>query len=225
MKRSPNPPTEATPSTARQTLRALKRENQDLKWKLTETSREIEELQSALSAKDALIQSLKNFQLHSSQTHSVLETKLAHTEERIKAIEALETEQKERLEIQESQLRGYAKLLSSIKADLVDSCQRFAQELRCAKSLHPLKDYLVLTEAEITRVENQLIMLPRGASGRPALEKTVKNLYDQRTFLQSLIEASQRELDAQAGLVAQLVDRNQLEIVVPPPPPRSTRGS
>lgn len=203
-------------------LKALELENMHLRNRLNESESERENLRIKLDAQRGLVDSLKALQLRVATTNRDLSSSLEEVRTQKQNQDAQKTAE---LNKRELQLRSYAALLVSVKAELVKGCEKLAQEIQTAKTLHPLKDYLNFSQREISRIEPELVKFSYGSVERVPLENALKQFIEQRDWLKSLIAASERELRAQAEVVSQLVERNQVEVVVPPPPPRDKSGS
>ena len=203
-------------------LKTLEAENLRLKQSLLEIESEREEMRVKLDAQEGFVNSLKALQLRIAKTNRELSSALHEA----RAVRTNEDARKTaELNKRELQLKSYAALLVSVKAELVKGCEKLALEIQTAKTLHPLKDYLSFSKREISRLETEGFKLRSGSVERVSLENTLKLLIEQRDWLRSLIDASERELRAQAQIVSQLAERNQVEVVVPPPPPRDNNGS
>jgi hypothetical protein len=122
------------------------------------------------------------------------------------------------LERQEERLRVYAESLTAEKAEIRAIATQLTEQLRTARGANPLKDYLTVTEFEISKVELQLKKTPMASSDRPALEGCLENLVVQRDFLRSVVEASRRQLDQQAEALMSITRDEALQAVPPPPP-------
>ncbi|MEO5668254.1 MAG: hypothetical protein ABIR96_09365 [Bdellovibrionota bacterium] len=226
----------------RERLRAMQSENQRLKRSIAERQIERDDSRVIAASQQTLVESLKELQMRTTQNSRDYKAerdqlakqldeslrKLRQSEDELDRTRRKQESRDETREAQnnkhEFQLRGYAKLLGSVKEDLNRACHKLADELRASKTLHPLKDTLALTHFEISRIETQLLKLTTGSVERASLEATLRQFFEQRDFLKPLIEASGRELSAQAAVVAQLAEKNRVEIVIPPPPPSAKKA-
>jgi chromosome segregation ATPase len=148
----------------------------------------------------------------------------AHLEHRAEENAEAKAIEKKRIQLdrREERLRLYADSLSAQKAEFQQISKQLAEEIHQARTLHPLKDYLSLTEFELSKIELQLKKTPTSSMDRPALEATLTQMMEQRDFLRTTIDASQKELSQHASVVFRLGDDDGL-VATPPPPPRHTR--
>ena len=119
----------------------------------------------------------------------------------------------------EHQLRHYATAVTEQKAELIRHTKILADEIQTAGKMHPLKDYLQLTDFELSKADVQLRMTLTLSMDRPRLEASVKQLAEQRDFLKAVVEASTKRLDEQAANILALVKSPKLA-ATPPLPPR-----
>ena len=148
---------------------------------------------------------------------------LLTSQESRNAIEEKTLEKKSiQLERQEEQLRVYATSLSTTRNSVKEFSKELVQDIQATRSIHPLKDYLSLTEFELAKVELQLKKTPTASTERPKLESCLEQLLEQRNFLRSTIETSQKENEQRAALIHKIADGQKLPYV-PPPPPNVTR--
>jgi hypothetical protein len=124
----------------------------------------------------------------------------------------------DQLNIRDQQLRYYAEALTREKAALLKAAQQLAHEIRTAGLIHPLKDYLTLTEVEISKLELQLRKTPTLSSERIPLETCFTQMIQQREFLRNLMNETQMALEAKAKKVIQIAGNGKLAPVPPPPP-------
>jgi hypothetical protein len=118
----------------------------------------------------------------------------------------------------EHQLRHYATAVTEQKAELIRQTKLLAEEIQMAGKMHPLKDYLQLTEFELSKVDVQLRMTPTLSMDRPRLEACVKQMAEQRDFLRNVVQASTKRLDEQAASILALVKSPKLAATPPLPP-------
>ena len=119
----------------------------------------------------------------------------------------------------EHQLRHYAVAVTEQKAELVRQTKLLADEIQMAAKMHPLKDYLKVTEFELSKVDVQLKLTPTLSVDRARLEACVKQMSEQRDFLKNVVEASTKRLEEQAASIVALVKSPKL-IATPPLPPK-----
>ena len=123
------------------------------------------------------------------------------------------------LKRKEERLVRYATNLNSWRSQTKSLCTQLIKEIEAARAMHPLKDYLALTELELTKVEAQLIKTPTGAAERAELELCVGQLIDQRNFLKSTLERSLRQFEKQVQTLVKMFESENLSPLPPPPPP------
>ncbi len=128
---------------------------------------------------------------------------------------------KSTLEQREYQLRHYAASVSDEKAEVLRRAKALAEEIKAASTLAPLKDYLALTEFELSKVEAQLRKTPVISVERPRLEANYGQMIEQRDFLKKAITSSQQQLDLQAAQLLKIAKPDKLA-PIPPLPPRRT---
>jgi chromosome segregation ATPase len=125
------------------------------------------------------------------------------------------------LQQREYQLRQYAASVSDEKSEVLRRAKHLADEIRAASTLAPLKDYLALTEFELSKVEMQLRKTPVISIERPRLEASFNQMIEQRDFLKGAIANSQAQLDRQAAQLMKIAKPEKLS-PIPPMPPRKT---
>ena len=101
--------------------------------------------------------------------------------------------------------------LSSEKAEVRKFSKILAEEIQSAMAVHPLHDYLRMTEFELSKTELQLKKTPSSHPERPRLETSMVGLLEQRDFLQSIIVSSQRQLQEQASAVLRISHDEKLD--------------
>lgn len=124
----------------------------------------------------------------------------------------------EQVESREKRLRIYAASLSKEKADVLACAKELAQEIESSMTIHPLKDYLSATEYEISKLELTLRKTPNLAPERPQMETVFKQMLEQRDFLTSVIQASEKQLQRQAETVLRIIQDGKLAASPPLPP-------
>lgn len=118
----------------------------------------------------------------------------------------------------ENQLRHYASAVTEQKAELVRQTRLLADEIQMSSKMHPLIDYLKVTEFELSKAEVQLKVTPTLSADRARLESVVKQMSEQRDFLRNVVRESTTRLDQQAENILALVKSPKL-IATPPLPP------
>ena len=146
----------------------------------------------------------------------ILDSTGARSESERQDLESLGVQLRQR----EAQLRQYANNISREKAEVIRCATQLAEEIHSARTLNPLKDYLSLTEFELSRIELQLKKTPTVSLDRPRLEACLSQMHEQREFLKSAIAKSKRQLDEQAASLLKIA-RGQKVGAIPPLPPNS----
>lgn len=140
-------------------------------------------------------------------------------EKQIEKREGEMTTREQQIAAREHQLRHYAVAVTEQKAELVRQTKLLADEIQMAAKMHPLKDYLKVTEFELSKVDVQLKLTPTLSVDRARLEACVKQMSEQRDFLKNVVEASTKRLEEQAASIMALVKSPKL-IATPPLPPK-----
>jgi predicted RNase H-like nuclease (RuvC/YqgF family) len=120
---------------------------------------------------------------------------------------------------QEERLRNYAQALSQEKHCVRQFARQLAEQIEMARNLPPLKDYLSLTEFELSKLELQLKKTPTSSPARPELEQGLSQLIQQRDFLRSVIDASRADIERQAAVIIKIAKEETL-VPCPPLPPK-----
>lgn len=141
-----------------------------------------------------------------------LEIRSQHREKQIAARE-------KQASVREMQLRQYASSVTDQKTELIRQTKVLAEEIQMAAKMHPLKDYLQLTDFELSRAEVQLKLTPTISSDRAKLESFVKQMVEQRDFLRKVVQESEHKFADQANTILELIRSPKLA-ATPPPPPR-----
>jgi hypothetical protein len=166
--------------------------------------------------------------LRASQTECATLRKICDADKILSALTEQEAriaqERTEKLEIQSERLRRYAEALNQEKDWIRTTAAQMEEEIRNASTLHPLRDYLVLTEKEVTRVEIELKRTPTSAPQRSSLEDVFGQLVAQREFLRTVMEASEKEAQARADRLAK-IRMDGRSAPVPPHPEKKPPSS
>jgi chromosome segregation ATPase len=118
----------------------------------------------------------------------------------------------------EKRLENYLGNLNAQKIQLKQLAAHLAEEVEAARTIHPLKDYLSLTEFEIAKLELQLKKTPTSSPERPQLEECITQLSHQKEFLKSIISDSVQKLEEQALTIRQISQDPNLAPIPPSPP-------
>jgi chromosome segregation ATPase len=191
----------------------------EIKWKkiMAERDAEVKEAQEACDAKVAEALAEKERVI---QTQTAAEKALAEKEMELSSKFAEARERNAQMTLRENQLKIYANNLSKEKAEIQKVAKGFVKEIRLLSSTHPLKDYLSVTEFEISKVEVQLSTTPTLSAERAKIEAGLKKLIQQRDFLKTILADSQKQFETQAAGIEKLLSSGVL-MPVPPPPPVS----
>ncbi|MDR3608227.1 MAG: hypothetical protein P4M08_12725 [Oligoflexia bacterium] len=133
-------------------------------------------------------------------------------------------EKSSQLERQNNRLAEYAESLNRDKRAVRLLARQLAEEIRAGQAIHPLNDYLALTEFELAKIELQLKKTPTAAPERTRLEESLTELIAQRDFLKPIIEASRNEAEKQAAALAKII-QNEALAPTPPVPPKAPSAS
>ncbi len=119
-------------------------------------------------------------------------------------------------ESREVKINQYYSFLTDEKIKYQKVIQQLACEIKYAIALHPLKDYLQMTESEISRVEAELRKTPTGSSQRETLENTIEQLICQRDMISNLMTVSEKNLSKHTTALEKLARG----VLATAPPPR-----
>ncbi len=133
--------------------------------------------------------------------------------------------ERERLEVwstqlsaRESQLRSYSTALTKEKSEVLHFSKQIAAEIEMISRTHPLRDYLKVTEFELSKVEVQLKTMPTMAPERTRLEAAINQLVEQREFLRSILAGAEKHFEQQVKNLEKLHQGAKMAPVPPPPP-------
>ncbi len=129
----------------------------------------------------------------------------------------------ERLAEREKQLNHYYHFVCQEKAKDQKMLQSLARQINFAITLHPLQDYLAVTEKELSRVECELKKTPSISPYRAQYETLIDQLVQQRDFMRSLISKTEKKLLQHTETLDRLA-RGTLGTAAPPPPPAPEMG-
>lgn len=173
----------------------------ELEKRVEELARENANLKLALNSKTSSFESeQREFELRS-----------RHRERQIATRE-------KQASIREMQLKQYANSITEQKTEFVRQTKILAEEVGTASKMHPLKDYLKMTEFELSRVEVQLKLTPTISSDRAKLESYFEKMVEQRNFLTKVVAESEKKFAEQAQKLLELI-RSPKMAATPPPPP------
>lgn len=95
---------------------------------------------------------------------------------------------------------------------------QLAREIQQAITLHPLNDYLSVTEKEISRLEWELKITPTLSGNRKSLEISIGMLIEQRDHLKLLISKSENLLLSKSSSLERILNSGLLTETPPMPP-------
>lgn len=127
--------------------------------------------------------------------------------------------------IREMQLKHYANSITEQKSEFVRQTKMLAEEVLVAAKMHPLRDFLKMTEFELSRVEVQLKLTPSISSDRAKLEAYFEKMIEQRDFLKKVVEESEKNFADQAQQLLDLIRSPKMSATPPPPPTFLKRAS
>ena len=119
----------------------------------------------------------------------------------------------------EKQLNLYTQSIDKEKQLIKEQAIAIINELKGLASLDPLKQYLKITEKEISKVEIDLGKSPLHSTDRPRLEEILENLVRQRDSLKIMVEDANSRVQLKIKSILKLVHSDTL-IPLPPLPPR-----
>ena len=187
----------------------LQTERTALNFEISELETKIEALM-AENANLRIAMATRNSNVEAEQRD--FEIRSQHREKQIAAREKQSS-------VREMQLRHYASSVTDQKTELIRQTKVLAEEIQMAAKMHPLKDYLQLTDFELSRAEVQLKLTPTISSDRAKLESYVKQMVEQRDFLRKVVQESEHKFADQANTILELIRSPKLA-ATPPPPPR-----
>lgn len=97
----------------------------------------------------------------------------------------------------EKTLQNYRKLLHAQAAHVQEMANALSSLMKESQTLLPLLDYLTLTEFELKQAETQLSKTAESFPDRKKLEEGVIQLINQKNFLVSSIQETQRALETE----------------------------
>jgi len=177
---------------------------------------EISELETKI---EALMAENANLRIAMATRNSNVEAESRDFEIRSQHREKQIAAREKQASVREMQLRQYASSVTDQKTELIRQTKVLAEEIQMAAKMHPLKDYLQLTDFELSRAEVQLKLTPTISSDRAKLESYVKQMVEQRDFLRKVVQESEHKFADQANTILELIRSPKLA-ATPPPPPR-----
>ncbi len=185
-------------------------------------------LQQVESFYKAQIEHLQQCQLNSEGEKKELRTQLKDLRERNQqyARQVEESEVKcatltRAMNDRDQQLQSYVGTVNRERSQIVGIAKRLVEEIQSAATLHPLKDYLSITEQEIMKLENQIIQTPTISIDRRRLEICLNQMREQKRTLMTMIETSTADLQRRATWLKKVIGNDVTGGQMPPPPPRA----
>lgn len=120
-----------------------------------------------------------------------------------------------KIKSRENQLKAYSRSLDKEKQDLRKKVEEFVGEMKSSVALNPLKQYLHITEKEISKVEIDLGKLSYLSRERPQLEEILERLIRQRDSVKSMLEDLEGQMQRKLKNIHTIFDRS---LLMPPPP-------
>ncbi len=176
---------------------------------------EISELETKI---EALMSENANLRIAMATRNSNVEAESRDFEIRSQHREKQIAAREKQASVREMQLRQYASSVTDQKTELIRQTKVLAEEIQMAAKMHPLKDYLQLTDFELSRAEVQLKLTPTISSDRAKLESYVKQMVEQRDFLRKVVQESEHKFADQANTILELIRSPKLAATPPPPP-------
>ncbi len=133
--------------------------------------------------------------------------------------EATLATQERHIHLREMQLKQYTQAITEQKAEFLRHAKILADEVSSFSKMHPLKDYLRMTEFELSRAEVQLKSTPALSVDRKKFEKLFENLLEQKKFLIKVIGETEAKLASQSQQLLDLVRSPKLNSSPALPPP------
>jgi hypothetical protein len=122
------------------------------------------------------------------------------------------------LKTREKQLNYYSRSINSEKSSLRDEIMLLVDELKTASTLNPLRNYLTITEREISKVEIDLSKIPLVASDRPRMEDILTQLIRQRDAIRDMIQESEGQYHKKIRKLLSVAHSEALSPIPPLPP-------
>ncbi len=118
----------------------------------------------------------------------------------------------------EIRLEGYARRLRSGQTMVREALNEALVELETAMRMNPTADLLKITEYELGRVEIEMKKTPTSSPSRRVLEENFEDLIQQRNFLRTVREASDKEAQSKLTRLQDILSDERLDEIPPPPP-------
>ncbi len=120
--------------------------------------------------------------------------------------------------VREKQIEQFVAFNNQEKSKYQKVINQLAQEIHQAITLHPLKDYLVATEKELSRVERDLKKTPTSSHHRKDLEVALDQLIQQRDDIRFLITKTEGVFTNHLGSLERIARSGVLQQTPPLPP-------
>lgn len=129
------------------------------------------------------------------------------------------------IQLREMQLTQYTHAITEHKAEILLRAKLLADEVASFSKMHPLKDYLRMTEFELSRAEIQLKSTPSLSVDRQKYQKIFENLMEQKMFLTKVIAETESKLASQSQQLLELIRNPKISSSPSLPPPFLPRSS
>jgi hypothetical protein len=198
-------------------LREMQDSYADFKSKTTSSILGIQELSARLTAADRereiMIQQFKNLESQNFDLNKELSQKTTAGDSEKDQIKKWINQ----LSNREIQVRDYIADLDLKRKDFIDRVEKFKMELTVSTALHPLRDFLKVTEYQIDQLQMNLIKVPALSPDRANLETQHENLSEQRNFLKTITNSSREQTEKQIQQLEKLTQMGQLALLPPMP--------
>lgn len=200
---------------------AIEDKNRELQ-QMTMKMKDWENVKMDLALKEKELEYNRKETLSIENDRQMLQSEVQILQQKIQDISvttASSQEELEKVERQARQLQFYSENLNQEKALVTQAAKQLVHELNLAKQNNPLRDYYLATQRELSKVEIQLKKTPTISYERGYLENYLTSLVEQRDFLKSVIENSQRQVDKQTQSLMRIVQSERM-LPIPPSPPK-----
>ncbi|MBN8536588.1 MAG: HalX domain-containing protein [Deltaproteobacteria bacterium] len=155
---------------------------------------------------------------HMSEEKHTLELKLKEQTELLSKEKGAHSLIAAQLNQREKQFSQFVLSQNQEKSKYQKIVSQLAREIQQAITLHPLNDYLSVTEKEISRLEWELKITPTLSGNRKSLETSIGMLIEQRDHLALLIRKSENLLQSKSSSLERILNSGILSETPPMPP-------
>jgi chromosome segregation ATPase len=189
-----------------------------LRVELEKSKAELEKSRIELGQNEGRV---REFEQKIMETHSETENEKREIEnskmEMERALIDLEQKRKSFAE-KDLRLKAYCKSLDQQKAEVRKQYLVLHGEVQNLRAMNPLREYLVVTDREVSRLQILLAKTPQFSEERGRLEDEVSRLIKQRDSLREMVTSADREMERRALRLMTLVQSEEL-VDCPPLPP------